>query len=125
LLTLAIEADIVLDLHCDAEAVEHLYTHTRSAEEFAPLSALIAARAFLLADESGDDPFDEACSRPSAELADRFKDHPIPFACHSTTLEFRGEREVSHELARRDAAALVAYMTLRGVIAGEAPPIPA
>jgi len=125
LLKLAIEADIVLDLHCDAEAVEHLYTHTRSAEEFAPLAALIGAQAYLLADESGDDPFDEACSRPWAELADRFKDHPIPFGCHSTTLEFRGERDVSHELARRDAAALIAYMTLRGVIAGEVPPIPA
>jgi predicted deacylase len=124
LLKLAIEADIVLDLHCDAEAVEHLYTHTRSADEFAPLSALIGAQAYLLADESGDDPFDEACSRPWGELADRFKDHPIPFSCHSTTLEFRGERDVSHELARRDAEALTAYMILRGVIAGEVPPIP-
>ncbi len=125
LLTLAVEADIVLDMHCDSEAVEHLYTHTRSADEFAPLSALIGARAYLLADESGDEPFDEALSRPWAELADRFKDHPIPFGCHSTTLEFRGERDVSHELARRDAAALVAYMTLRGAIAGEPPQVPA
>lgn len=124
LLTLAIEADIVLDLHCDAEAVEHLYTHTRSADEFAPLSALIGARAYLLAEESGDDPFDEACSRPWAELSDYFRHHPIPFGCHATTLEFRGERDVSHDLARRDAAALIAYMTLRGAIAGEAPLIP-
>jgi len=124
LLTLAIEADIVLDLHCDAEAVEHLYTHTRSADEFAPLSALMRAQAYLLAEESGDDPFDEACSRPWGELADRFKDHPIPFSCHSTTLEFRGERDVSHDLARRDAASLIGYLTLRGVIAGEAPAIP-
>lgn len=124
-LTLAIEADIVLDLHCDAEAVEHLYTHTRSVDEFAPLSALIGAHAYLLAEESGDEPFDEACSRPWAELADRFKDHPIPFGCHSTTLEFRGERDVSHELGKRDAAALIDYMTLRGVIAGEAPRVPA
>ncbi|SCY29751.1 succinylglutamate desuccinylase/aspartoacylase family protein [Microvirga guangxiensis] len=124
LLTLAIEADIVLDLHCDSEAVEHLYTHTRSADEFAPLSALIQAQAYLLAEESGDDPFDEALSRPWGELADRFKDHPIPFSCHSATLEFRGERDVSHETGKRDAAALIAYMTLRGVIAGEAPSIP-
>ncbi|WP_243370525.1 succinylglutamate desuccinylase/aspartoacylase family protein [Microvirga solisilvae] len=124
LLTLAIEADIVLDLHCDSEAVEHLYTHTGSAEEFAPLSALIRAQAYLLAEESGDDPFDEALSRPWGELAERFKDHPIPFGCHSTTLEFRGERDVSHELGQRDADALVAYMTLRGVIEGKAPAIP-
>lgn len=125
LLTLAIEADVVLDLHCDSEAVEHLYTHTESADEFAPLSALIGAQAYLLADESGDDPFDEALSRPWGELAARFKDYPIPFGCHSTTLEFRGERDVSHEFGQRDAGALIAYMTLRGVIAGEAPSIPA
>lgn len=124
LLRLSLEADIVLDMHCDAEAVVHLYTHTRSAEAFAPLSALIGAHAYLLADVSGDEPFDEACSRPWAELADRFPDHPIPFSCHSTTLEFRGERDVSHDTARADAAAIVDFLVLRGAIAGEAPTVP-
>jgi predicted deacylase len=124
LLGLAIEADLVLDMHCDSEAVVHLYAHTRSAETFAPLSALLGAHAFLLADESGDDPFDEACSRPWAELAERFPDHPIPFGCHSTTLEFRGEGDVSHDFARADAAAIVDYLIVRGAIDGEAPQLP-
>jgi uncharacterized protein len=124
LLGLAQGADVVLDMHCDSEAVVHLYTHTRSEEEFAPLSALIGAHAYLLADVSGDEPFDEACSRPWAELADRFPDQPIPFGCHSTTLEFRGERDVSHETGQADAAAIVDYLTLRGAIAGEAPQVP-
>ena len=125
LLGLAIEADVVLDMHCDSEAVVHLYTHTRSSDDFAPLAALLGAHAVLLAEESGDDPFDEACSRPWSELADRFPDHPIPFGCHSTTLEFRGEGDVSHDLAKRDAAALIDYMILRGAIDGDAPEIPA
>ncbi|WP_262298827.1 succinylglutamate desuccinylase/aspartoacylase family protein [Microvirga sesbaniae] len=124
LLGLAQEADIVLDLHCDSEAVVHLYTHGRSEEEFAPLSALLGAHAYLIADVSGDEPFDEACSRPWAELAERFPDHPVPFACHSTTLEFRGERDVTHETGRADAAAMIDYLTLRGVVAGEAPAVP-
>ncbi|HST93846.1 MAG TPA: succinylglutamate desuccinylase/aspartoacylase family protein, partial [Microvirga sp.] len=124
LLGLAHSADIVLDMHCDSEAVVHLYTHTRSEEAFAPLSALIGAHAYLLADVSGDEPFDEACSRPWAELADRFPAHPIPFSCHSTTLEFRGERDVSHETGQADAAALVSYLILRGAIAGETPQVP-
>ncbi|WP_210493732.1 succinylglutamate desuccinylase/aspartoacylase family protein [Microvirga antarctica] len=124
LLALAIDADYVLDLHCDAEAVVHLYTHTRSAEALGPLSALLGARAVLVAEVSGDDPFDEACSRPWAELADRFPDRPIPMACHATTLEFRGEADVSDDWGSADAAALVAFMTLCGAIAGEKPAIP-
>ncbi|MGO4706930.1 succinylglutamate desuccinylase/aspartoacylase family protein [Microvirga sp. 2MCAF38] len=125
LLRLAIDADVVLDLHCDSEAVMHLYTHTRSADEFAPLCALLDMKVVLLAEESGDDPFDEACSRPWGELADRFPDRPIPFSCHSTTVEFRGEADVNHEYAKADAKALIDYMILRGVIAGEAPKVPA
>ncbi|MCC2650317.1 MAG: deacylase, partial [Microvirga sp.] len=50
-------------------------------------------------------------------------DHPIPFGCHSTTLEFRGERDVSHETGQADAAAVVDYLILRGAIAGEAPQV--
>jgi uncharacterized protein len=124
LLELAIEADVVLDLHCDAEAVMHLYTHTRSSGDLAPLAALLGAHAVLLADESGDDPFDEACSRPWPELADRFPDHPVPLGCHATTVEFRGEADVTHDFARADAGALVDYMILRGAIAGAAPKLP-
>ena len=104
LLELAIDADYVLDMHCDAEAAVHLYTHTLSSDELAPLAAFLGARAVLVADVSGDDPFDEACSRPWAELAAKFPDRPIPMACHATTLEFRGEMDVADELAGPDAA---------------------
>jgi predicted deacylase len=124
LLELAIDADYVLDMHCDSEAVVHLYTHTLSSDELAPLAALLGSRAVLVAEISGDDPFDEACSRPWAELAGRFPDYPIPMACHATTLEFRGEMDVTDELAASDAAALIAFLTLREVIGGPAPHIP-
>jgi predicted deacylase len=124
LLELAIDADYVLDMHCDAEAVVHLYTHTLSSDELAPLGALLGARAVLIAEVSGDDPFDEACSRPWAELAAKFPDRPVPMACHATTLEFRGEMDVADELAGPDAAALVAFLTLRGAISGTAPVVP-
>ncbi|MBM6593345.1 succinylglutamate desuccinylase/aspartoacylase family protein [Microvirga pudoricolor] len=124
LLRLAVDSDVVLDLHCDAEASLHLYTHTQTAGAFADLGALLGVEAFLLADESGDDPFDEASSRPWPELAERFPDHPIPNACHATTLEFRGEADVTHALAGKDAGALIDYLILQGVIAGESPTVP-
>jgi uncharacterized protein len=124
LLGLAIEADLVLDLHCDAEAIMHLYTHPRSAERVSPLAALLRAEAVLLAEESGGDPFDEANSRPWAELATRFPQHPIPFGCHSCTVELRGETDVNEEFARNDAAAIIDFLLLRGLITGPKPTIP-
>ena len=74
----------------------HLYTRPRSADEFAPLCG--AARlpcGCLVADESGDDPFDEACSRPWAELAaSASRNTRSRWPAIATTLEFRGERDV-------------------------------
>jgi predicted deacylase len=45
LMTLAIDADIVLDLHCDNEAVLHIYAGTPLAEAIAPLSAIMGSHA--------------------------------------------------------------------------------
>lgn len=124
LLGLAITADVVLDLHCDSEAAMHLYTLTPQADDFAPLAALLGCEAVLLATESGDEPFDEACSTPWLRLRERFPDRPVPLACLATTVELRGQADVSHELARADAEALLGFMTLRGALDGPAPVIP-
>jgi predicted deacylase len=122
LMTLAIDADIVLDLHCDNEAVLHIYAGTPLAEAIAPLSAILGSHATLLAYEAGGEPFDEACSRLWWDLDRHFQHRfPIPPACLSTTVELRGEQEVSYELANRDAAGLLQFLTLQGVLhAGDA-----
>jgi len=126
LLGLAIDADIVLDLHCDNEAVVHIYTGTPLADAVAPLSALMGAHAVLLALEAGEEPFDEACSRLWWDLEAHFgAATPIPMACLSTTVELRGEMDVNYELAASDANALMAFLAHSGVIAGDLPPLPA
>jgi len=125
LLRLAIGADLVLDLHCDSEAVMHLYTLTPQAEAFAPLTALLGCEAVLLAEESGDDPFDEACSRSWLEIARRHPDRPVPTGCLATTVELRGQADVDTALAEKDAAALLGYLALCGVVEATVPPIPA
>ncbi len=126
LLGLAIDADVVLDLHCDNEAVLHLYTGTPLATQCAPLAALLGARALLVAREAGDDPFDEACSRLWWELADTAAPgQPIPLACLAVTVELRGEMDVSFDYARQDARALLDFLAHRGVIDVSPPPLPA
>ena len=126
LLGLAIDADIVLDLHCDSEAVMHLYTETSVWPQVEPLARFLGARTALLADVSGDHPFDEACSTIWPRLAARFGGAAlVPSACVAVTVELRGEADVSHEWAARDARAIVDYLAWQGVIAGAPSELPA
>ncbi len=124
LLQLAVDSDIVLDLHCDGQAAVHLYTLTPHETLGAELGALLGARAVLLATDSGDGPFDEACSRPWLVLQQAHPDHPVPLACFGATVELRGEADTSHTLAQQDASAIVEFLRRRGVIAGTPAPLP-
>ena len=117
LIALAIDADIVLDLHCDCEAVLHLYALTPQAEIAEQLGRLLGAQAILLATESGDSPFDEACSRPWFRLQQQFAPLPVPLGCFSTTVELRGQADTDHTLAQQDADALIDFLRLSGVVA--------
>lgn len=126
LIGLACDAEVVLDLHCDSEALPHLYTGTPLWPDVAPLAQLLGSQAQLLALESGDNPFDEACSQTWWQLAERLGgQHPIPLACISVTVELRGEHDVSHALAAQDAQALIDFLTLRGLVDGPEPVLPA
>ena len=125
LLSLSVDADLALDLHCDSESVLHLYTETSCAAQAEPLARLMGAQAILLAEVSGDHPFDEACSTIWPRLAARFgAATPVPSACVAVTVELRGKTDVDHALAARDADALVDYLRWRGVVAGDPPVLP-
>lgn len=125
LMSLSCDADIVLDLHCDAQAVMHMYTEIPCWPECELLGRFIGSRVALLAQESGDSPFDEACSQVwwkwKARFGERF---PIPQACMSVTVELRGAADVEHELARQDAQNIIAFLRYRGLIAGPKPALP-
>jgi uncharacterized protein len=125
LVQLAVDSDVVLDLHCDGEAAMHLYSLTPQAAQAHELGALLGAHAVLLATESGDSPFDEACSRPWLLLQQRFAPKPVPLACFSATVELRGEADTSHALADQDAVAIIEFLRRRGVVGGTPSPLPA
>lgn len=123
--TLAIDADIVLDLHCDNQAVMHLYTGTPLAEATMPLVRYLGGRALLVSVLSGDDPFDESCSRHWWELAEAFgATTPIALGCQSVTVELRGESDVAHDYAQKDANAIVQFLMQAGHIGAEAETMP-
>ena len=121
----AVDADLVLDLHCDDEALMHLYTLPVHWPGAADLAAELGCRAVLLADPTGGDPFDEVFSALWTRLAERFPGHPIPPAGLAATIELRGQADVSDELAAADAAALFRVLQRRGLIEGDPGPLPA
>ncbi len=121
---LAIDADLVLDLHCDDDALMHLYlleTHWPAAED---LARDLSCRAVLLADDSGGGPFDEFCSTPWLRLANAFPDKAIPAACLAGTVELRGQPDVDDDTAEADAEALFRTLQRRGFIDGKPEALP-
>jgi hypothetical protein len=120
----AIDADLVVDLHCDEESLIYQFlipAHWPAAQDIA---AELGCRAALMAEDSGGASFDESCSTPWTRLAARFPDHPIPAACLAITIELRGTADVVDHLAEADAAALFRSLQRHGVIAGDPGPLP-
>ncbi len=123
--TLACDADIALDLHCDFEAVQHLYASPDFWAEVEPLARYLGAEACFLARESGGYSFDECITLLWIKLQARFKSRfPVAVPSFAVTLELRGVGDVSHELARADCQALLDYLTHVGAIEGQAAPLP-
>ncbi|MBS8272771.1 succinylglutamate desuccinylase [Thalassospira tepidiphila] len=122
---LAIDADYVMDLHCDWEAPMHLYISDHNWPDAADLSAQIGSECSLIAEISGDNPFDEAFSRPWVELRRAYGDSfPIPMATLATTIELRGDRDVYDEYAIKDAENMYKFLQRRGLVAGDPGPLP-
>ena len=128
LLQLAHDADHVLDLHCDCEAVMHFYTEDACWPALAPLAQLLGSEAVLLAKGSGGRSFDECLSGPWWQLPEMLglngATNALPQACCSATVELRGEGDVSHALAATDARALFGFLQHVQVVAGPVPALP-
>lgn len=111
------DADIVLDLHCDHRAVMHFYASTARPELTDLLGRSTGSVLALIEDVSGGNAFDEAHTAPWRALRARFGDK-VPAACFSTTLEYRGQGDVSDEVAVRDAGGLMAFLAGVGALKG-------
>lgn len=125
LMRMACQADLMIDLHCDWEAVTHLYTTPQAWPAIEPLARYLGSEVQLIAEVSGGEPFDEACCEPwlylQRTLGKRF---PLPSALKPVTLELRGVRDVSHAQAEKDATAIINMLIEADFITGEAVPLP-
>src|SRR5688572_7454763 len=126
IMKLSIDADVVLDLHCDMEAVLHLFISRQDWPGPAQaLAADIGAAATLF-----NDPYPESLTFSGvnsalwARLARRFPDAVIPQACLSATIEYRGQHDVNHAFGEADARNLYRFLVRRGIIAGRAGGLP-
>ncbi|MFM0010622.1 M14 family metallopeptidase [Paraburkholderia sediminicola] len=125
LLKLSFDADVVIDLHCSLEAAMHLYTSEAAWPEFEPLSRYLGAQASLLATNSGGESFDETHSLLWWQLQRAMPaDKPVPNGTIAVTVECRGQRDVSYEVAQEDADALVDYLVWRKAIKLDVKPLP-
>ncbi|WP_298608941.1 succinylglutamate desuccinylase/aspartoacylase family protein [uncultured Thiothrix sp.] len=115
----AFDADFVLDLHCDNEALPHIFTVPQSAAVMQDLSDWMGAAATLFAEDSGGYSFDEVWSTLWLDLAKAYPDKPLPLACHSATLEYRGQFDTFDELNQDDAERLYAFLQSQGLIGGD------
>jgi predicted deacylase len=125
LLKLSFDADVIIDLHCSLEAAMHLYTSEAAWPEFEPLSRYLGAQASLLATNSGGESFDETHSLLWWKLQQELPaDKPVPNGGIAVTVECRGQRDVSYEVAQEDADALIDYLVWRKAIRLDARPLP-
>ena len=116
------DADHVLDLHCDHVAVMHFYASSARPEITELLGRCTGSKLALIEDISGGNAFDEAHTAPWRALQAHFPDHPIRAACFSTTLEYRGQRDVDDATAAQDAENLMAFLGAVGAVKGAPKP---
>lgn len=114
LLQHSIDADVVFDIHCDSDALMHVYCSHHHREETAELASDMGCPVVILEDDPDGNAFDATHVKPWLAL----QSAGYPVACHSVTLELRGSCYVHDDYAAQDAEGILRFLQRRGVIAG-------
>lgn len=116
LLRLVHDADIALDLHCDNDAVMHMYTLPSTWPLFEPLARYLGSQCQMLSEDSSASSFDEIFSTLWQDLQKYFPDYPIEQGLASTTVELRGEFDLRNEYAQADADGIIEFLNQQGYL---------
>jgi len=110
---LSLDADLVLDLHCDNEGPNYLYMPAELWPHSADLAAALDCGAVLTFEGGTDASFDEAAFRPHL-ASSNFERRVV------ATVELKGIHDVGPETAQKDGEGLYRFLVGRGVIADKA-----
>ena len=115
------DADLVVDLHCDDEALSYMMAPDELWDEAKRFAADVGVHSLQPSGESGGARcFDECFLAPWQELRREFGDR-VPLACHAFTFEMGGVLDVEPKRASRYAQGFFRYLRRIGCIAGAAP----
>jgi predicted deacylase len=125
LLSMSVDADYVIDLHCDAHAALHLFAGASKRDAVEDLSAQIGSLATTVGDGIPSImSFSSANNVTWLKLAKAYPDAKLPKQGFSVTIEYRGQADCNHELGKADGTALFKFMQRRGIIGGDPGPRP-
>jgi len=110
------DCDIVLDLHCDDQALNHIFIVPQLMPHFQDLADWMEAVAVLTAEDSGGGSFDEVWPGFWISLARRCPDKALDLPPLAATLEYRGLADVDDDVNYHDAQNLMGFFRGRGFV---------
>jgi predicted deacylase len=117
----AYDADLVVDLHCDDEALSYMMAPDELWDEAKRFAADVGVHSLQLNGETnGAHCFDECFLAPWQTLRQELGDR-VPLACHAFTFEMGGVLDVDPKQASRYAQGFFRYLRRVGCIKGVAP----
>ncbi|MGE0718225.1 MAG: succinylglutamate desuccinylase/aspartoacylase family protein [Alphaproteobacteria bacterium] len=127
LMGMSVDADYVIDLHCDTHSALHLFAGASRRDAVEELSADIGSAATTVGRPDAIPAIMSfsACNiAPWLKLAKAYPDAALPKTSFSVTIEYRGQADVSHAMGKSDGAALFRFLQRRGVVGGDPGPLP-
>lgn len=121
LLSLSIDADYVFDLHCDDQSSAHIYAVEQQTAKAKDLCQSLGFGYLFTEGLDGIVAFDGTHLQPWYRLAQDFPDLPVPMPSLAVTVEYRGQYDISDELAKADALNLFNYLADQKVLFSTSP----
>lgn len=123
-LKMALQADYVLDLHCDGESLLHIYSGEAGGDEFDQLYRQMGASALLVGSDRKSHCFDDTINSLWDHIEAHFTDFSFARRSRAATVELRGRADVDISYAQKDADNIFRTLQRWGVIRGDAGVLP-